>query len=53
MHLKKSLRKDKLYQIRDQFNERKIIPVQFYLILLSKIHSFYDGNGITCKILFF
>ena len=44
--------KDKLYQIIDQFNERKITPTKFYLILLNKIHPFYDRNGRTCKILF-
>ena len=33
---------DKLYQIIDQFNERKIIPVKFYSTLLNKIHPFYD-----------
>ena len=43
---------DKLYQIIDQFNERKIIPVKFYSTLLNKIHPFYDWNGRKCNILF-
>ena len=46
----KELIDDKLYQIIDQFNERKITPTKFYSILLNKIHPFYDGNGRTCKI---
>ena len=46
----KKLIDDKLYQIIDQFNERKITPTKFYSILLNKIHPFYDGNGRTCKI---
>ena len=42
---------DKLYQVIDQVNERKITSTKFYAILLIKIHSFYDGNGRVCKIL--
>ena len=42
----------KLYQIVDQFNERKSTSIKFYSILLSKIYPFHDGNGRTCKILF-
>ena len=49
MHMNRDLMKDKLYQIIDQFSERKIIPVMFYLILLNKKHRIYDG---MCKILF-
>ena len=48
----KALMEDKLYQIIDQFNERKITSTKFYSILLNKIHSFYNGNGKTCKIQF-
>ena len=40
---------DKLYQIIDQFSERKITSTKFYSILLNKIHPFYDGR--TCEIL--
>ena len=43
---------DKLYQLRDQFIERKINHRYFYLVILENIHPFYDGNGRTCKILF-
>ena len=46
------IKEDKLYQIIDQFNERKIISAKFYSILLNKICPFYDGNGRMCKILF-
>ena len=52
MYVNKELIKDKLYQVIDQFNERKITSTKFYSILLNKIHPFYDGNGRTCKILF-
>ena len=48
----KELIEDKLYQIIDQFNERKIKSTKFYSILLNKVHPFYDGNGTTCKKLF-
>ena len=43
---------DKLYQIIDQFRERKITSIKFYSILLNKIHTFYDGIDRTCEILF-
>ena len=36
----------------DQLNERKMIPVKFYLIFLNEIHLFYGGNSRTCKIPF-
>ena len=52
MCMDKELMDDKLYQIIDQFNERKITSAKFYSIPLNKIHSLYDGNGRTCKILF-
>ena len=52
MCMDKDLIEDKLYQIIDQFSERKITPVKFYLMFLNHIHPFYDGNGKTCKRLF-
>ena len=48
-YMHKELIEDKFYQIVDQFNERKITSTKFYSILLNKIHTFYDGNGRTCK----
>ena len=51
MCMGKDLIEDKLYQIIDQFNKRKITPVKFYSIFLNKIHLFYDENGRACKIL--
>ena len=48
----KDLIENKLYQLVDQFNERKINHRDFYSELLDNMHSFYDGNGGTCKILF-
>ena len=48
----KELLENKLYQIIDQFNGRKIKCTKLCLILLNKIHLFYDGNGRTCEILF-
>ena len=36
----KELTEDKLYQIIDQFNERKITYINFSSILLNKIHPF-------------
>ena len=44
--------KDKLYQLVDQFNERKIYQRDFYSEFHDNIHPFFDGNGRTCKILF-
>ena len=52
MYIDKDLIEDKLYQIIHQFKERKITPITFYLILLNKVHPFYDGNGRKCKIHF-
>ena len=52
MYTYKKLIEDKLYQILDQFNEKKITSTKFYSILLNKTYPFCDGNGITCKILF-
>ena len=48
MFMDKELIEGKLYQIIDQFNERKITATKFYSILLSKILPCYDGNGRTC-----
>ena len=50
--MNKQLTEDKLYQIIDQFSERKITSTKFYSILLNKIRPFYDGNGRTCETLF-
>ena len=52
MYMDKGLIKYKLYQIIDQFNERKLHLQKFYSILLNRIHPFYDGNSRMCKILF-
>ena len=46
-YMDKDLIKDKLYQIINEFDESKITPVKFYLILLNEIHPFYDGNDRT------
>ena len=50
MYMDKDLIEDKLYQLIDQFSERKINHSDFYFVLLDDIHPFYDGNGRTCKI---
>ena len=50
--MNKELIEDKLYQYKDQFNERKINHRDFYSELFKKIHQFYDGNGKTCNIFF-
>ena len=52
IYIDKKLIADRLYQIIDQFNDRKIISTKFDLILLNKILPFYDRNGRTCEILF-
>ena len=52
LYINKDLKEDQLNQIIDEFNEREIINVKFYSILLTKIHLFYDGNGRTSKTLF-
>ena len=36
IYMDKELIKDKIYQIIDQFNERKIISTKFFLIHLTK-----------------
>ena len=48
----KDLIEGKLYQLIDQFNERKINHKDFYSELLDNVHPYYVGNGRTCKILF-
>ena len=40
MYTDEEVIEDKLYQIIDQFNERKITSTKFYSKLLNKIHSF-------------
>ena len=52
LYMDKELIEDKLHQIIDQFNKRKITPIKFYSKLLNKVHPFYGGNDRTCKILF-
>ena len=52
MYMNKDVIEDKLYQIINQFNERKITSTKFYSMFLNKIHPFYDGNSEACKILF-
>ena len=49
----KDLIEDKLYQLIDIFNERKIDHRDFYYILLNNIHPFYDDNEKTCNRLLF
>ena len=43
---------DKLYQLTDQFNERKIDHKDFYFVLRDNIHPFYDGNERTYKVFY-
>ena len=45
IYIDKEFIEDKLYQIIDQFNERKNTSTKFYSTLLNKINSFFDGNG--------
>ena len=52
MCMDKDLIDNKLYQLTDHFDERKINHWDFYLELLDNIHPFYYGNGRTYKILF-
>lgn len=52
IYIVKDLIKDKIYQVINHVNEKKSIAVKFYLILLSKIHPFYGGNGRTSRMLF-
>ena len=48
----KDLIEDKLYQLKDQFNERKINHGDFYFASPDNIYPYCDRNGRTCKILF-
>ena len=50
--MSKDLIEDKLYQLIDQFNERKINHRDFSFALPDNIHPLYDGNGRTCEMLF-
>ena len=52
IYMEKDLIEDKLHQIIDQLNGKKISSVKFYLILLNETHLFYHENCWTCKILF-
>ena len=52
INMDKGLIEEKLYQIINQFNERKITSTKFNSKLLNKKHIFYDGNGRTCKIFY-
>ena len=52
MYLDKTLIKSALYQLVDEFNERKLRHDQFFNTFLDLMHPFRDGNGKTCKILF-
>ena len=44
MYMDKNLMEDKLYQLTDQFNERKINQRDFYFALLNNTYLFYDEN---------
>ena len=49
----KDLTEDKLYQLKEQFNERKINHIDFQYVIFENMHPFYDGNRRTCGILLF
>ena len=53
MYIDKDLIEDKLHQLIDQFNERKISLKDFYTEFLENIHPFYDRNGRTFKTSFY
>lgn len=38
--MNEDLIKDKLYEIKDQFNKRKMIPAKFYLYIQTKYIHF-------------
>ena len=44
LYMDKDLIEGKLYQIINQFNERKIMSAKFYSVLLNQINPFFDGN---------
>ena len=48
MYTDKNLIEDKLYELIDQFNKRKISHIDFYFTLLDNEHPFFDGIGWTC-----
>ena len=50
MYIAKKLIKVKVYEIIDQFKERKLATIKFYSMLLNKINRFYTGNGGASKI---
>ena len=52
MYMDKELIENKIYKIIDQIHERKITSTKSYLMLLNKIHRFYDRNVRTFKVLF-
>ena len=52
MYMEKDLIEAKLFQIINQFDEKKITPINFYSILLNKMHPFYDRKDGTFEIPF-
>ena len=53
IYMNKGLIEHNLYQLIDQFNERKINHRHLSFAVLNNINLFYDGDGITCKMLFY
>ena len=51
-YISKYLIEPALYQLVDEFNERKLTQKRFCNIFLNLTHPFRDGNGRTSKILF-
>ena len=47
MYLDKTIIEPALYQLVDEFNERKVTHNQFCNIFLDLIHHFRDGSGRT------
>ena len=47
----KDLREKKVFNIIDQFHERKIMSAKFYSIGLKDIYPFSYGNSRVCNIL--
>ena len=52
MYMDKNLIEYKLYQLVDQFKERKIGLCDFYSVLLNNIRRYCFWNGKDFKILF-
>ena len=48
--MNKDLIEDKLHQLINQFNQRKISFKDSYSKVLKNVHPLYDENGKTCKI---